>query len=83
MEATIAELVSPKMIARRVALEGGFSANLLCTPATLYSKLAWIHGYEIVVDSPYIPSEWLPLLPLDVYADPFDFMSSYQIQQAN
>ena len=58
-------------------MEGGYTADLICTPAVIYSKLAWRHGYEIVVDSPYIPKEWLPITPLDTYEDPFEFMKAY------
>ncbi|MBC3920309.1 immunity 49 family protein [Undibacterium sp. CY18W] len=77
MEAVINILVTNKYIARRDALEGGYTAGLICTPAILYSKLAWYHGYEVNIDSPYIPKEWLPISPLDSYTDPYDFMKSY------
>jgi hypothetical protein len=79
MESAIKELVTPKRIASRSSLEGGYTENLLCTPAVIYSKLAWRNGYEIVVDSPYIPKEWLPIKPLDVYEDVFGFMKKYQV----
>jgi hypothetical protein len=77
MEAAIRELVTPKAIANRIALEGGYTADLICTPAVIYNKLAWRHGHEIVVDSPYIPREWLPIAPLEKYEDPFEFMKIY------
>jgi hypothetical protein len=79
MEQVISELVSPKMMTRRESVEGGYTAGLLCTPAIIYSKLAWRHGYEIVIDSPYIPQEWLPIKPLEVYEDAFELMEQYQI----
>lgn len=79
MEAIIEELVSPSLIARRISLEGGFRADLICTMAVIYTKLAWRHGYRIVVNSPYIPRDWLPVAPLPEYIDPFDFMRKYEI----
>ncbi|MFZ6755743.1 Imm49 family immunity protein [Undibacterium sp. Ji50W] len=79
MEAVIKELVTPKLIARREPIEGGYTADLICTPAILYSKLAWRHGYQVEVDSPYIPKAWLPISSLDSYEDPFDFMKQYSI----
>lgn len=79
MEAVIKELVTPKQIAYKASLEGGFTENLISTPAIIYSKLAWRNGYEIVVDSPYIPQEWLPIKPLDTYADELEFMKEYTI----
>lgn len=77
MERIIAELVTPKRIYQRRSLESGYTQDLLCTPAILYSKLAWRHGYEIVVDSPYIPKQWLPISPLEHYVDPFLFMKEH------
>ncbi|MGV2289711.1 hypothetical protein AAHK20_13455 [Trinickia sp. YCB016] len=79
MVSIIKELTSQKLIARRISLEGGFSANLICTPAVLYSKLAWMRGYQIIVDSPYIPKDWLPISPLTEYTDPYDFMRKREI----
>lgn len=79
MEAVIKELVSPKLISKRTPLESGFSANLICTPAIIYSKLAWRAGHNIDVQSPYVPSEWLPAAPLAKYTEAFDFMSSFVV----
>jgi hypothetical protein len=79
MESVIEQLVSPGLIARRMSLEGGYRAGLICTPAVIYSKLAWRHGYQLGVDSPYVPREWLPVTQLSEYSDPFDFMKKYEI----
>lgn len=80
MKSIIEELVTEKMLKKRAALEGGFTAGLICTPALLYSKLAWRWGYQIEVDSPYIPKRWLPVEPLAQYTDPFDFMRQYNVR---
>jgi hypothetical protein len=79
MTTIIEQLVSQKFISRRGSLEGGYTKGLLCTPAILYSKLAWRHGYAVEVDSLYVPSEWLPTDPMPAYTDPFDFMSAYPL----
>jgi hypothetical protein len=79
MREIIEQLVSQKSISRRASLEGGYTQGLLCTPAILYSKLAWRHGYEIEIDSPYVPRDWLPINPIFAYTDPFEFMHSYPL----
>jgi Immunity protein 49 len=82
MEAVIRELVSEPLVSnkkRNDLLEGGYSRDLYCTPAVIYSKLAWRHGYEVVVDSPLIPKEWLPIAPLTHYEDVFEFMKDYPL----
>ncbi len=79
METIIKEFVTPRGIYNRRADEEGYTANLISTPAIIYSKLAWRNGYKVVVDSPYIPKEWLPIKPLETYEDTFDFMKVYKI----
>jgi hypothetical protein len=80
MKATIEQLVTEEILKKRAALEGGFTSGLISTPALLYSKLAWRRGYQIEVDSPYIPKPWLTIEPLAQYTDPFDFMREYNVR---
>jgi len=80
MTSIVEQLVSPKSISRRGALEGGYTKDLLCTPSIIYCKLAWRHGYQIKVDSPYVPHEWLPVRPLENYIDKFEFMLDHRIR---
>jgi hypothetical protein len=75
MEAALAELVDPKMMQRRTAEESGYTQNLICTSAVVYAKIAWRHGYQVKVESPWVPRQWLPIVPLSEYKDPFAFMS--------
>lgn len=42
-------------------------------PAITYTKLAWLKGYEIEIDHPMIPMVFLPVCPLDHYADELPF----------
>ncbi|HDR9277687.1 TPA: immunity 49 family protein [Burkholderia vietnamiensis] len=79
MEVAIDELVSPKSIRKRASLDGGFFANLICVQAVIYSKLAWRSGYEVNVDSAYLPKEWISEIGPKSYFDEFEFMSSYVI----
>lgn len=79
MMTAINKLLEPRVMGRRKGYESGYTKDLICTPVTLYLKLAWYHGYELEVDNPYIPSEWLPMTPLPEYIDEFDFMKKYPI----
>lgn len=80
MTAIICELVSPRRIANRSGLETGFTNGLICMPAISYCKLAWRNGYEIAIDSPYIPKEWLAIKPLEKYEDAFEFMKNFPVR---
>ncbi len=43
-------------------------------PAIAYAKLAWLKGYKIEIDHPMIPMDFLPIHPLDHYADELPFL---------
>lgn len=77
----ISQLLETKTFNRRqrMDLESGYTKDLIDTPATLYTKLAWYHGYQIQIESDYIPQEWLDMTPLTCYQDEFDFMKEYLI----
>lgn len=77
----ISQLLETKTFNRRqrMDLESGYTKDLIDTPATLYTKLAWYHGYQIQIESDYIPKEWLEMTPLENYQDEFDFMKKYSI----
>jgi len=79
MEAAILELVTPKGLRTNSSSETGFTDGLISTRGILFAKLAWRSGYEVNIDSPYIPKEWLPVQPLERYEDEFDFMRAYTI----
>lgn len=42
-----------------------------------YAKLAWMKGMEININSPVVPAALLPLEPLPVYKDQYDFVAEY------
>lgn len=77
----ISQLLETKTFNRRqrMDLESGYTKDLIDTPATLYTKLAWYYGYQIQIESDYIPKEWLEMTPLENYQDEFEFMKKYSI----
>ncbi|PFH10119.1 immunity protein 49 of polymorphic toxin system [Collimonas sp. PA-H2] len=76
MEEVLAQIASPKAMRGRTNDESGFTEDLISTPAVIYSKIAWLHGYQVKVDSPYVPMEWLPMEPLAQYDKHYDFLKS-------
>lgn len=59
MEAVLQELTSPKIAKiRNVEQAFGFTEKLISTHAVIYAKIAWRHGFEVRIDTPWIPREW-------------------------
>lgn len=82
MEAALNELTSPKVARiRNFGQAFGLTEHLIATHATIYAKMAWRHGYEVEVDSPWVPKEWLPIQPLDHYEAPWPFMRNFDLWQ--
>lgn len=80
-EQLLAEFVSPKNHKARnkhFALVG----ELISVPAIGYAKLAWLLGVEVEVNSPYIPREWLPIRPLAIYDEYYDFLKQDKIKRS-
>ena len=74
MENVLRFLVTPKALKSRRNDEGGYTEDLISTPAVIYAKIAWLHGFEVVVNSPFIPPEWLPNEPLAQYDPIYSFL---------
>lgn len=80
MEQAIATLCSPKVCNRRNFIEGEpIAEHLFSISSVYYSKIAWRHGNEVAVDSPYIPLDLLPIAPLKEYVDEYQFMTDFDI----
>ncbi len=74
MEKALAELVEPKMHGYRNE-NYIISGNFLSHPAIILAKLAWMKGYPVKVDSPFIPMALLPVEPLPHYDDVYSFLA--------
>lgn len=78
MENALAELTHPKLaLKRNGSFDFAFSGKFIACFATLYAKVARRHGFELDIQTPYIPTEWIPVAPLFEYSDPYDFMHKY------
>ena len=74
MKKVICSLVTSKALRTRYEDESGFTKDLISTYAVIYSKIALRHGYDVKVDSPYIPLEWLDNDPLEKYETHYSFL---------
>jgi hypothetical protein len=82
MEIALAELVAPKVrVNRQKELGFGLTEKLMYGWGVILAKLAWYHGYEVDVDSPWVPKELLPFKPLPdtEYHSGIDFMDDFDI----
>ncbi len=81
MRSNLLERCNPRQRARSFKFESPMTHHFLVSYATLYAKLAWRAGYELELDTPWIPRDWLPVKPLDKYEDPWPFMQGFDIWQ--
>jgi hypothetical protein len=80
MEQAIHELISPKIARHRnKELQRGLERRLINGWGVILTKLAYYLGYELNVDSQWIPQEWLPVKPLDDYNLPYDFLQKFEL----
>ncbi|MEX3952265.1 Imm49 family immunity protein [Paraburkholderia sp. EG287B] len=75
MEDAIRQIITPRARLARAKDESGFTEDLISTPAVIYAKIAWRHGYHVMIDSPFLPQQWLPIAPLDSYRNHYDFLA--------
>lgn len=74
MESVLVEMTQAKALAARKNDEHVFTDDLILTPAVIYAKIAWRHGYQVKPNSAYIPQEWLPVEPLANYDCHYPFL---------
>nr|WP_301540015.1 Imm49 family immunity protein [Ralstonia pickettii] len=75
MQEILGQLVTSKAVRARSDDDGGYAADLISSAAVIYAKIAWRHGYQVKVDSPYIPGEWLPVEALSQYKNHYNFLN--------
>lgn len=78
MESALADMVTPQAIRWRNEHEG-YTGWFIVAEAVIYAKIAWRHGFQVNVNTPWIPAEWLPVSPLPCYDDPYPFMQAFDI----
>ena len=72
MEEVLEKLVSPKIHKKRN--DDKILSQYVSLPALGYAKLAWRKGIEVEINSPLVPKELLPILPLDKYEISYNFL---------
>ncbi|WP_408358674.1 Imm49 family immunity protein [Paraburkholderia sediminicola] len=75
MESSLGEVTSPRALSGRRNEESGYTESLISTPAMIYAKLAARLGYQLKINSSYVPPEWLPVARLGHFQSPYSFLS--------
>jgi hypothetical protein len=71
-------MVRPDQIRWRNEHEG-YTGWFIVVEAVIYAEIAWRHGFQINIDTPWISVYWLPIAPLSRYDGPYDFMRSFDL----
>lgn len=45
-------------------------------PGTMETKLCWLKGINIQIDSPLVPMALMPVKPLDYYDEVYEFLQA-------
>jgi hypothetical protein len=75
MEDILQTMVAPHVTRSRCSEETGVTEGLIFSRIIIAMKIAWRHGYEVKVDSPYISMEWMPIEPLARYDNFYSFLT--------
>jgi hypothetical protein len=73
IEEILAEFVTPKVHKQRNKYHE-LVKEFVSHPALAYTKIAWLKGLEVQVNSPYIPMELMPVKPNQDYIEEYDFL---------
>lgn len=80
MEANINELLKGRVASKRNNEHGlVYQSKVVSGWGFMLSKIAYIHGYELNIDNPWVPKEWLPIKPLGHYETGIDFLDEFDI----
>lgn len=66
---------------RRYLQQSGITWDLIDSYTVVFAKLAWRSGFELDLDTPWVPREWLPVRSLPKYEEPWPFMQGFDIWQ--
>jgi hypothetical protein len=79
MEQALHTLTVTKAKIRNFDRALGLTEHLISMFGFIYAKIAWRAGYQVQVDSPYLPMEWLPISPLSRYHEEYDFLADFEL----
>jgi len=80
MLAALSELTSPAVARMRIVEPAfGLTEKLISTFAVVYAKIAWRHGYQVQLNTPWLPAEWFPVEPLAQYEEAYPFLRDFDV----
>lgn len=73
MEQVLQEMLMPP---KRSLLneETPYTEHFFISRIIIFMKIAWLHGFEVQVDSPYVPMAWMPMTPNAHYDNYYSFL---------
>lgn len=74
MERQLQVMLNPVKLRVRLSEEPPYTEHLFVSRIIIFMKIAWLHGFDIGVDSPYVPMEWMPTQPLETYSKHYSFL---------
>ncbi len=81
MRSAIEQIAGPLASVRNVEQAFGLTEKLISTHAVIYSKIAALWGYSLVIDSPWLPAEWIPMDSPNRTDSPWPFMNDFYVWQ--
>ena len=57
----------------------GLQNKLVSSWGFMLAKIAYRHGFELDIDSPWLPMEWLPVKPVDNYLSGIEFIDDFDL----
>lgn len=80
MEDNIHQLLTGRVAFTRNNEHGlGYHRKVVSAWGVIFSKLAYRHGYELDIDSPWLPKEWLSMTPPVTTSDDKIFLESLEL----
>lgn len=82
MTRALQELTSPKIARyRNRDVLYSFAAPFIASDAVTYYRIAQRAGFELAVQTPYIPMDWMTAPPLTPYDMPYEFVCSFEASE--
>lgn len=80
MRGCVLKMLAPKVKGTRVkSIEWGLEQRLFNPWATIFCKLAKLHGYDLDVESDWIPNAWIDCEPLESYCTDSKFIDEFDL----
>ncbi|MBD9402820.1 Imm49 family immunity protein [Comamonas sp. CMM02] len=81
MQNIILEKCTVKNRRLRYEKDSGLTRDVICTYATMFAKLAKISGFELTIDSPWVPNGWVSTSSVGEVKSGLKFIDDYDVSE--